>query len=53
VVAGYVRELIPDGATIQIGVGEPSMYLARAGAFDGKHDLGAHGNGGAGDREAR
>jgi 4-hydroxybutyrate CoA-transferase len=41
-VAGYVRELIPDGATIQIGVGEPSMYLARAGAFEGKHDLGVH-----------
>ncbi|HET9476960.1 MAG TPA: acetyl-CoA hydrolase/transferase C-terminal domain-containing protein [Dehalococcoidia bacterium] len=41
-VAGYVRELVPDGATIQIGVGEPSMYLARAGAFDGKHDLGIH-----------
>jgi 4-hydroxybutyrate CoA-transferase len=42
VIAGYVRELVPDGATIQIGVGEPSMYLARAGAFDGKHDLGIH-----------
>ena len=41
-IAGYVSELIPDGATIQIGVGEPSMYLARAGAFDGKHDLGIH-----------
>ncbi|HSP54244.1 MAG TPA: acetyl-CoA hydrolase/transferase C-terminal domain-containing protein [Dehalococcoidia bacterium] len=41
-IAGYVRDLIPDGATIQIGVGEPSMYLARAGAFDGKHDLGLH-----------
>ncbi len=41
-VAGYVGEIIPDGATIQIGVGEPSMYLARAGAFDNKHDLGIH-----------
>jgi len=41
-IAGYVRELVPDGATIQIGAGEPSMYLARAGAFDGKHDLGLH-----------
>ena len=41
-VAGYVSELIPDGATIQIGVGEPSMYMARAGAFDGKTDLGLH-----------
>jgi 4-hydroxybutyrate CoA-transferase len=41
-IAGYVSEVLPDGATIQIGVGEPSMYLARAGAFDGKHDLGVH-----------
>jgi 4-hydroxybutyrate CoA-transferase len=41
-IAGYVSELIPDGATIQIGVGEPGMYLPRAGAFDKKHDLGLH-----------
>ena len=41
-IAGYVGELVPDGATIQIGAGEPSMYLARAGAFEGKHDLGLH-----------
>jgi 4-hydroxybutyrate CoA-transferase len=41
-IAGYVGELLPDGATIQIGAGEPSMYLARAGAFDRKHDLGLH-----------
>jgi 4-hydroxybutyrate CoA-transferase len=42
VIAGYVSELIPDGACIQIGVGEPGMYLPRAGAFDKKHDLGLH-----------
>ncbi len=42
VIAGYVSELVPDGATIQVGVGEPSMYLARAGAFDGKADQGLH-----------
>jgi 4-hydroxybutyrate CoA-transferase len=41
-IAGYVSELVPDGATIQIGAGEPSMYLVRAGAFDGKSDLGIH-----------
>jgi 4-hydroxybutyrate CoA-transferase len=41
-IAGYVSEILPDGATIQIGVGEPGMYLARAGAFDNKHDLGLH-----------
>ena len=42
IIAGYVSELVPDGATIQIGVGEPGMYLPRAGAFDKKHDLGLH-----------
>ena len=41
-IAGHVRELVPDGATIQIGAGEPSMYLALAGAFEGKRDLGLH-----------
>jgi 4-hydroxybutyrate CoA-transferase len=41
-IAGYVSEFIPDSATIQIGVGEPGMYLPRAGAFDKKHDLGLH-----------
>ncbi len=41
-IAGYVSELLPDGATIQIGVGEPSMYLARTGALDNKVDLGLH-----------
>jgi 4-hydroxybutyrate CoA-transferase len=42
VMAGYISELLPDGATIQIGVGEPGTYLARAGAFDNKVDLGLH-----------
>ncbi len=42
IIAGYVSEVVPDGATIQIGAGEPSMYLARAGAFDNKMDLGIH-----------
>jgi 4-hydroxybutyrate CoA-transferase len=41
-ICGYVGELIPDGATIQIGAGEPSMYLARTGIFDNKLDLGLH-----------
>lgn len=41
-IAGYVSEVVPDGAAIQIGVGEPSMYLAKAGAFDKKIDLGLH-----------
>ncbi|HEY5640285.1 MAG TPA: acetyl-CoA hydrolase/transferase C-terminal domain-containing protein [Dehalococcoidia bacterium] len=42
VIAGHVSEVLPHGATIQIGVGEPGTYLARAGAFDDKHDLGLH-----------
>ncbi|MEX0682648.1 MAG: acetyl-CoA hydrolase/transferase C-terminal domain-containing protein [Dehalococcoidia bacterium] len=42
VIAGFVSEILPDGATIQIGVGEPGTYLPRAGAFDRKHDLGLH-----------
>ncbi len=41
-IAGYLSELVPNGATIQIGIGEPSMYMVRAGAFDGKEDLGIH-----------
>ena len=41
-VAGYLSELVEDGVTIQIGVGEPSSQMARLGAFDGKHDLGLH-----------
>jgi 4-hydroxybutyrate CoA-transferase len=41
-IAGYVSEIVPHGAAIQIGVGEPSMYLAKAGAFDDKLDLGLH-----------
>jgi len=41
-ICGYVGDLVPDGATIQIGAGEPSMYLARTGVFDNKHDLGLH-----------
>jgi 4-hydroxybutyrate CoA-transferase len=41
-IAGYLNELVPDGATIQIGIGEPSALMARAGAFDNKVDLGLH-----------
>ncbi|HUF54628.1 MAG TPA: acetyl-CoA hydrolase/transferase C-terminal domain-containing protein [Dehalococcoidia bacterium] len=42
VMAGFVSEILPDGACIQIGVGEPGSHLARAGAFDNKIDLGLH-----------
>jgi 4-hydroxybutyrate CoA-transferase len=41
-IAAYTGELIPDGATIQIGIGEPARWLPSIGAFDGKHDLGIH-----------
>ena len=41
-IAGYLEELIDDGATIQIGVGDPSAQMPRLGAFDRKHDLGLH-----------
>lgn len=41
-IAGYVSELVPDGACIQIGAGEPSQYLVRCGTFDNKTDLGLH-----------
>jgi 4-hydroxybutyrate CoA-transferase len=41
-IAGYLGEVIEDGATIQIGVGNPSTLMPRLGAFDKKHNLGLH-----------
>jgi 4-hydroxybutyrate CoA-transferase len=41
-IAGYLSELIEDGDTMQIGVGEPSRLMPNLGVFDGKHDLGLH-----------
>ncbi|MGH7933047.1 MAG: hypothetical protein ACREQN_07745, partial [Candidatus Binataceae bacterium] len=41
-IAGYLSELVEDGATVQIGVGEPSSVMPRLGAFNRKHDLGLH-----------
>ena len=41
-IAEQVRDLVPDGSTIQIGVGTPSTYLPRLGVFDDKVDLGLH-----------
>ena len=41
-VAEHVKRLIPDGATIQIGVGTPSAYLPKLGIFDDRVDLGLH-----------
>ena len=41
-IAENVKGLIPDGSTIQIGVGTPSSYLPRLGVLDDKLDLGLH-----------
>ncbi len=41
-VADYVAELIPDGATLQTGIGTPGGYLPILETFDGKKDLGWH-----------
>jgi 4-hydroxybutyrate CoA-transferase len=41
-IAGYLSEVLENGATIQIGVGDPSSQMPRMGAFDRKHDLGLH-----------
>ena len=41
-IAENLKKLIPDGATVQIGVGTPSSYMPRVGVFDDKVDLGLH-----------
>jgi len=41
-IAHYVNQLINDGDCIQIGTGNTSNPLVRAGVFNGKHDLGLH-----------
>lgn len=41
-IAHYLRELIKDGDCIQIGTGNTSNPLVRAGIFEGKQDLGFH-----------
>jgi 4-hydroxybutyrate CoA-transferase len=41
-IAGYVKELIKDGDTIEIGAGRPSTWLPRVGLFDDFEDLGIH-----------
>jgi acyl-CoA hydrolase len=38
-IASHVRELIPDGATIQIGLGSHTGVLPLLGTFDGRNDL--------------
>ncbi len=41
-IAHYVNQLINDGDCIQIGTGNTSNPLVRAGVFEGKQDLGFH-----------
>jgi 4-hydroxybutyrate CoA-transferase len=41
-IASYVKELIKDGDTIEIGAGRPSTWLPRVGLFDDFEDLGIH-----------
>ena len=41
-VAGWIREIVQDGDTIQIGTGRTTNSLALVGAFEGKRDLGWH-----------
>jgi 4-hydroxybutyrate CoA-transferase len=41
-IAGYLRELIRDGDTLQIGGGSTTDPLPRLGIFEGKRDLGWH-----------
>jgi 4-hydroxybutyrate CoA-transferase len=41
-IANYVNQLINDGDTIQIGVGEPARGITNLGAFAGKKHLGIH-----------
>jgi len=39
-IGGYVAELVPDGATLQMGIG--GIPTAVGAALHGKHDLGVH-----------
>jgi 4-hydroxybutyrate CoA-transferase len=39
-IGGYVAELVPDGATLQLGIG--AIPAAVAAGLDDKHDLGVH-----------
>lgn len=41
-IADNLRPLIRDGDTIQVGVGQPSSLMFRAGAFDDAKHLGIH-----------
>jgi len=41
-IAGYLKDLVKDGDTLQVGVGGTSEWMCRLGVFDDKVDLGWH-----------
>ena len=41
-IAHYLKDLIDDGDTFQVGVGRPSSFMVKLGVFDDKEDLGIH-----------
>jgi len=41
-IGDHLRQILRDGDTLQVGVGEPSQLMFRAGAFDDVKDLGLH-----------
>lgn len=41
-IAENVSQVIPDGSTLQIGLGRTTEWLVRLGMLDGKRDLGFH-----------
>lgn len=41
-IMGFVREILQDGDTVQIGAGRTATHLIPLGLFEGKHDLGWH-----------
>lgn len=41
-IAHYLKDLIKDGDTFQVGVGRPSSFMVKLGVFDDRVDLGIH-----------
>ncbi len=41
-IADHIRQIIRDGDTLQVGVGQPSSLMFKAGAFDDAKHLGLH-----------
>lgn len=41
-IAPYLKKIIRDGDTIQLGVGRPGSFMVKLGVFDDKNDLGIH-----------